>query len=65
MLQKLWRYWKWLCMALRSTFVLLALLAGTITYFKSSAKANRDVIDECIDSGGTWDASTQECLRAG
>ena len=58
--KEFWRYWKWLCVALMTSFVVLALLAAIITYVKPSA-IPREQIDACLDGGGAWDADTQSC----
>lgn len=65
MLSAFWRYWKWLCVALMTSFVVLALLAAAIHYFKSpSADDLRKAIDACIDGGGTWDDGEGFCKNA-
>ena len=60
LLSAFWRYWKWLCVALMTSFVLLALLAAAIHLLKSPAP-DRKVIDACLDGGGTWDAGAGLC----
>lgn len=59
-LMQFWRYWKWLCVALMTTFVVLALAAAVINHFKSSAPASNGAA-ACIESGGTWDEGGQFC----
>lgn len=58
-----WRYWKWLCVALTTSFAVLFLLAAIVTHFKSST-SDKDSIGRCIDSGGTWDDENQACKAA-
>lgn len=62
-LQNFWRYWKWLCVALMTTFVLLYAAATIINYFKSPSE-DKKMIGECIDRGGTWDAVENICKTA-
>ena len=62
-LQALWRYWTWLCVALLTTFALLFLLATILTHFKSAAP--EDAIAACIEGGGAWDADSGACIHAG
>ena len=57
--KEFWRYWKWLCVALMTSFVVLALAAAVVHYFKS-ARVN-DGAAACIDSGGTWDDGAGLC----
>ncbi len=59
-LTHLWQYWKWLCVALMTTFVVFALAAAVINHFKSSAPASNGAA-ACIESGGTWDEGEQFC----
>lgn len=63
LLSAFWRYWKWLCVALMTSFVLLAILAAAVQYFKSPA-ADRKAIDACIDGGGAWDEGEGRCKTA-
>ncbi|HEU4837861.1 MAG TPA: hypothetical protein VFS88_00450 [Micavibrio sp.] len=63
LLSSFWRYWKWLCVALMTSFVMLALLAAAIQYFKSPGE-NRKAIDACIEGGGTWDDGEGICKNA-
>ena len=62
--KEIWRYWKWLCVALVSTTAILLLAATVLTYFNPPdvPPPGRDV---CIESGGTWNADTLSCERAG
>lgn len=58
-LQNFWRYWKWLCVALMTSFVVLALAAAVINHFKSAPAGNGAAA--CIESGGTWDEGEGLC----
>lgn len=60
LLSAFWRYWKWLCVALMTSFVLLALVAAAVHLFKSPA-TDRKAIDACLDGGGTWDDGAGLC----
>jgi hypothetical protein len=64
LLSAFWRYWKWLCVALMTSFVVLALLAAVLHYFKSPPGENRKTIDACIEGGGTWDDGEGLCKNA-
>ncbi len=59
-LQNFWRYWKWLCVALMTTFVVLALAAAVINHFKSAPAESG--AEACIESGGTCDEGGQFCM---
>lgn len=59
LLSAFWRYWKWLCVALMTSFVLLAILAAIVTYFKMPEPDGH--IRDCIESGGTWDDGEGLC----
>ena len=61
-LQSFWRYWKWLCVALMTSFVVLALAAAALHYFKSPAPSRE--IGDCLDKGGTWDDGEGLCKTA-
>lgn len=63
LLSAFWRYWKWLCVALMTSFIILAILAAAVHYFKSPA-ADRKAIDACLDRGGTWDDGEGICKIA-
>ena len=63
-LQNLWRYWKWLCVALLTTTLVLFLVATVLTNFKPFGDDDA-AATECVDSGGTWNADTRACERAG
>lgn len=58
-LQALWRYWTWLCVALLTTAAVLYLAAAILNHFKTSAPAKE--IAACLDMGGTWDDDSGEC----
>ncbi len=58
-----WRYWKWLCVALMTSFVVLAILAALIASFKLDP-IDKTPIERCIDSGGSWDAGEGVCKNA-
>jgi hypothetical protein len=60
LLSAFWRYWKWLCVALMTSFVLLAIVAAIVHVVKTPSQ-DRGVIDACIDNGGTWDAGAGLC----
>lgn len=62
-LQMFWRYWKWLCVALGTTFILLFVLAAILNHFKQ-VHINDDRPVKCLDAGGTWDAEEQQCRMA-
>ena len=64
LLSAFWRYWKWLCVALMTGFVILAVLAAAIHYLKSPAAENRKAIDACIGNGGIWDDGEGLCKNA-
>ena len=59
-----WRYWKWLCIALVTTTVILFLLAAMLTNFNPFGPKD-DAANICIEGGGTWNADTSACHRAG
>lgn len=59
----LWRYWKFLCVALLTTFVVLFLLAAILGAFKS-VQIHDDRPGKCLDAGGTWNADEQMCKTA-
>lgn len=59
-LAALWRYWKWLCVAIFTTFVVLYLLAALLGSFKSIT-INDDRPQKCLDTGGAWNADDQRC----
>jgi len=59
--QHFWRYWKWLCVALVTTAVVLFLLATLVNFFKSSAGPDTAPPAQCIDQGGTWNAEEGRC----
>ena len=60
LLSAFWRYWKWLCVALMTSFVLLALLAA-ILHFVKTPSSDREAIEACLESGGTWDDGAGLC----
>ena len=62
-LSAFWRYWKWVCVALMTTFVVLALAAALINWMKKPS-ADKRLISQCIDNGGTWDDDRAECRSA-
>lgn len=62
-LNAFWRYWKWLCVALVTTCILLAIPAYFIMYM-DMPEPDRPV-RECIESGGTWDDGAGICKAAG
>lgn len=63
LLSALWRYWKWLCVALLTSFAVLAVVAAIITSFKLDP-LDKTPIEHCIDTGGTWNAEEGVCRRA-
>ena len=63
LLSAFWRYWKWLCVALMTSFVLLAIVAAIVNHFKSPVE-KRKAIESCIDSGGVWDDAESFCKTA-
>jgi len=63
LLSAFWRYWKWVCVALMTSFVVLALLAAALQFFKSPSE-NRKAIEGCLDRGGTWDDGEGLCKAA-
>jgi hypothetical protein len=62
LLPTFWRYWKWLCVALMTSFIVLAALAAAINHFKSSGPSGE--IGACIEKGGTWDDMEGLCKSA-
>ena len=60
----IWHFWKWLCVALMTSFAVLALLAAFVTMFKSGSKIDKQTIEDCMDTGGTWDADAGKCKHA-
>jgi hypothetical protein len=62
-LKEFWQYWKWLCVALMTSFVILFVLSMIITHFQMPEPDKN--IRECIESGGTWDADSLICKAAG
>ena len=61
--REFWRYWKWLCVALMTSFVILFLLTWIISYFDMPEPDSN--IRECIEGGGTWDDENHLCKAAG
>ena len=61
--KEFWRYWKFLCVALMTSFVILFLLAWIMTQFEFPEPDKN--IRECIESGGTWDDQELICKAAG
>ena len=61
--KELWRYWKWLCVALMTSFVILFLFAWIVTGFEMP-EPDKHIL-ECIESGGTWDDENLICKSAG
>ena len=51
-LKEMWRYWKWLCVALVTTCVVLGVLALLLGGFDKPEPDQH--IGACIESGGTW-----------
>lgn len=64
-LAQAWRYWKWICVALLTTYALLILATGIINFFKSPAPSKLSPAEHCIESGGRWNADTQSCEVVG
>lgn len=62
-LKSFWTYWKWLCVALMTTFVILIIAAAILTWFKKPS-ADQKLIGDCIDNGGSWDEERSECRSA-
>lgn len=55
LLSSFWRYWKWLCVALMTSFVLLGLIALLVVNFEMPEPDK--AIRECIESGGIWEVA--------
>ena len=63
-LKSFWHYWKWLCVALVSTVVVLYPLALVVQHF-SGPDVTKEQISRCIDHGGTWDDEAKVCKQTG
>jgi hypothetical protein len=63
-LAHVWHYWKWLCVALVTSFVLLVLATAALDYFKGTSPQVPTPAELCIEEGGRWNANEFWCEKA-
>ncbi len=64
-LKKLWQYWKWVCVTLLTTYAALILITGLVMGWKHMKPTDHQKkVQECIETGGRWNADTNSCENA-
>jgi hypothetical protein len=60
---ELWRYWKWLCVSLMTSFIVLGSLAYLLGGFDTASPPELSPAEQCLESSGTWNADVESCER--
>lgn len=63
-LKEAWRYWKWLCVASVTSFIVLVTLTYLLGGFADKTPPPLSPSEQCLDNGGRWNADTLDCEHA-
>ena len=63
-LSEAWRYWKWLCVTMMTTTILLMIATWVLGGFKDQEAQELSPSEQCLDDGGRWNAETSDCEHA-